>query len=127
MSRVMVGPLEARELQLQATARSMPRPYPRYINTTHSDVTDMHGGSTSGERTATAGYRTIDATPIELGLTASRFRAVSGPTKHSNYVKGNWWVQYCFYWCNRRETSEIQGHKNSSFTCCLLKATVARM
>ena len=26
-------------------------------------------------------------------LTASGFRAVSGPTKHSSYVKGNWWVE----------------------------------
>ena len=29
----------------------------------------------------------------ELELTVSRFRAVSGPTKHSSYVKGNWWVE----------------------------------
>ena len=28
----------------------------------------------------------------ELELTISRFRAVSGPTKRSSYVKGNWWV-----------------------------------
>ena len=28
----------------------------------------------------------------ELELTVSRFRAVSGPTKRSSYVKGNWWV-----------------------------------
>ena len=29
----------------------------------------------------------------ELELTVSRFRAVSGPTKRSSYVKGNWWVE----------------------------------
>ena len=29
----------------------------------------------------------------ELELTVSRFRAVSGQTKHSSYVKGNWWVE----------------------------------
>ena len=29
----------------------------------------------------------------ELELTVSRFCAVSGPTKHSSYVKGNWWVE----------------------------------
>ena len=29
----------------------------------------------------------------DLELTASRFRAVSGPTKHSSYVKGNWLLQ----------------------------------
>ena len=29
----------------------------------------------------------------ESELTASRFRPVSGPTKHSSYVKGNWWVE----------------------------------
>ena len=32
----------------------------------------------------------------EFELTVSRFRAVSGPTKHSSYVKGNWWVECCF-------------------------------
>ena len=32
----------------------------------------------------------------ELELTVSRFRAVSGPTKRSSYVKGNWWVECCF-------------------------------
>ena len=32
----------------------------------------------------------------ELELTVSRFRAVSGPTKHSSYLKGNWWVKCCF-------------------------------
>ena len=32
--------------------------------------------------------------PLELA--ASRFRALSGPTKHSSYVKGNWWVECCF-------------------------------
>ena len=32
----------------------------------------------------------------ELELTVSRFRAVSGPTKRSSYVKGNWWVELCF-------------------------------
>ena len=32
----------------------------------------------------------------ELELTASRFLAFSGPTKHSSYVKGNWWVECCF-------------------------------
>ena len=31
----------------------------------------------------------------ELELTVSRFRAVSGPTKHSSYMKGNWWVECC--------------------------------
>ena len=31
----------------------------------------------------------------KLELTVSRFRAVSGPTKHSSYVKGNWWVECC--------------------------------
>ena len=30
---------------------------------------------------------------LELELTVSRFRAVSGPTKRSSYVKGNWWVE----------------------------------
>ena len=44
----------------------------------------------------------------ELELTVSRFRAVSGPMKHSSYVKGNWWVECCFRGYNRRETSEIQ-------------------
>ena len=29
----------------------------------------------------------------ELELTVSRFRAVSGQTKRSSYVKGNWWVE----------------------------------
>ena len=29
-------------------------------------------------------------------LTVSRFHAVSGPTKRSSYVKGNWWVECCF-------------------------------
>ena len=32
----------------------------------------------------------------ELELTVSRFRAVSGPTKHSSYAKDNWWVECCF-------------------------------
>ena len=32
----------------------------------------------------------------KLELTVSRFRAVSGPTKRSSYVKGNWWVECCF-------------------------------
>ena len=32
----------------------------------------------------------------ELELTASLFRAVSGPTKHSSFVRGNWWVECCF-------------------------------
>ena len=32
----------------------------------------------------------------ELELTVSRFRAVSGPTKHSSYAEGNWWVECCF-------------------------------
>ena len=31
-----------------------------------------------------------------LELTVSRFRAVSGPTNRSSYVKGNWWVECCF-------------------------------
>ena len=42
----------------------------------------------------------------EFELTVSRFHAVSGPTNRSSYVKSNWWVECCFYWCNRRETSE---------------------
>ena len=29
----------------------------------------------------------------ELELTVSRFRTVSGPTKRSSYMKGNWWVE----------------------------------
>ena len=29
----------------------------------------------------------------ELELTVIHFRAVSGPTKCSSYVKGNWWVE----------------------------------
>ena len=33
---------------------------------------------------------------MSLELAASRFRALSGPTKHSSYVKGNWWVECCF-------------------------------
>ena len=32
----------------------------------------------------------------ELELTISLFRAVSGPTNRSSYVKGNWWVECCF-------------------------------
>ena len=44
----------------------------------------------------------------ELELTVSRFRAVSGQTKHSSYVKGNCDASEASYWCNRRETSEIQ-------------------
>ena len=32
----------------------------------------------------------------EFELNASRIRAVSGPTEHSSYVKGNWSVECCF-------------------------------
>ena len=31
----------------------------------------------------------------KLELTVSRFCAVSGPTKHSSYMKGNWSVECC--------------------------------
>ena len=47
----------------------------------------------------------------ELELTVSRFRAVSGPKKRSSYVKatgGSNDASEASYWCNRRETSEIQ-------------------
>ena len=32
----------------------------------------------------------------DMEFTVGRFRAVSGPTKRSSYVKGNWWVECCF-------------------------------
>ena len=46
----------------------------------------------------------------ELELAASRFRAVSGPTKHTatwRATGGSNVSSEASYWCNRRETSEI--------------------
>ena len=53
----------------------------------------------------------------ELELTVSRFCAVSGPTKRSSYVKGATGgsndASEASYWCNPRETSEIQARAYS--------------
>ena len=44
----------------------------------------------------------------ELELSASRSRALSGPTKGSSHVKDNWSVgSVTTYWCNLCKTSEI--------------------
>ena len=43
----------------------------------------------------------------ELQLTASRFRALSGPTEDSTTGRSNV-ASETSYWCNRRKTSEIQ-------------------
>ena len=46
----------------------------------------------------------------KLALTISGFHAVSGPTKHreGQLVGGCNVASEASYWCNRRETSEIQ-------------------
>ena len=52
----------------------------------------------------------------ELELAASRFRAVSGPTKHTatwRATGGSNVASEASYWCNRRETSEIQARAYS--------------
>ena len=60
----------------------------------------------------------------KLGLTASRFRAVSGPTKHSSYVKGNWWVEFASeasYWCNRRRALYAHAQYNTDVNVLTLQ------